>query len=126
MNLEPLKLMMNRTARNSEDSDATRFWELTYAGEFITKLTAATLIASIDDSKDRDRYALEHKLIRADGVGEWVQAIEQSLSGPPASHMNPKAWEVRNQLTMRDKDAGWRTEAVSDLLTHSRLLMIHH
>ncbi len=115
MDFDPLKLMMDRTARNSEDSDATRFWELTYAGEFITKLTAATLIASIDDSKDRDRYSLEHKVIHADGIGEWVQAIEQSLSGPPASHLNAKALDVRNQLTMRDKEAGWRTEAVSDL-----------
>ncbi|MBY6059477.1 NB-ARC domain-containing protein [Leisingera daeponensis] len=115
MNFAPLEMMMDRTARNSEDSDATRFWELTYAGEFITKLTAATLIASIDDSKDRDRYALEHKIVRADGIGEWVQAIEQSLTGPPASHLNAEARETRNQLTMRDKEAGWRTEAVSDL-----------
>lgn len=106
--------MMERTASNSGDSDATRFWELTYAGEFVTKLTAATLIASIDDSKDRDRYSLEHKLVRADGIGEWVQAIEQSLSGPPASHLNSEAHDTRNQITMRD-DTGWRAEAVSDL-----------
>ena len=113
--LTPLNLMMDRALRNGEDSDATRFWELTYAGEFITKLTAATLIASIDESNDRDRYSLEHKIVRADGIGEWVQAIEQSISGPPASHLNAGAHGVRNELAMRDNEGGWRTDAVSEL-----------
>ena len=113
--LMPINMMMDRVTRHSDESDATRFWELTYAGEFLTKLTAAALIAAVDESRDRDRYSLEHKLVRADGIGEWVQAMEQVLSGPPANHLNINAREVRNELIARIPDEGWRYEAVSEI-----------
>nr|WP_321460419.1 NB-ARC domain-containing protein [uncultured Cohaesibacter sp.] len=116
MSFLPIKKMLERVSHNATESDTTRFWELTYAGEFLIRLTAATLVACVDRSPDRDRYGLEYKLVRADGIGDWVQAIEQVLTGPPASHLNPFAYELRNSLTKRDKVDSERSEAINLLV----------
>jgi len=112
----PFDLMLERVARNGSESDVTRFWELTYAGELITRLTTATIVGCVDDSRDRDRYGLEHLLVRADGLGDWVQAMEQVLTGPPASHLNSGALELRNALTARADQNSWTASAVNDLV----------
>lgn len=111
----PVDLILERVARNGTESDATRFWELTYAGEFLIRLTAATIVACIDNSKDRDRYSLEHRIVRAGGIGDWVQVIEQALTGPPASHLNAAARELRNEINIRADERTWIADAVADL-----------
>ena len=114
-NLVQINRMMDRVERHGDDSDVARFWELTYAAEFITKLTAATLVAAIDESRDHDQYTLEHKLVRADGIGEWAQALEQCLTGPASGNLNPNARELRNQVSIREKTKDWRHSAISEI-----------
>ncbi|MDK3074278.1 NB-ARC domain-containing protein [Sedimentitalea sp. JM2-8] len=106
---------MERVERNGDESDVTRFWELTYAAEFLTKLVAATLVAAIDSSKDRHQYSLEHRLVRADGIGDWVQALEQCLTGPASASLNPNARDLRTQVSQREKGGGWRRSAILDM-----------
>ena len=49
MNFLPIELMMRRVDTNSADSDALRFTELLYAGEFILKLTTAAFVSAVED-----------------------------------------------------------------------------
>lgn len=112
----PLDRILERVTHNGMESDTTRFWELTYAGEFIVRLTTAIAISCVNDSRDRDRYGLEYRLVRADGIGEWVQSLEQVLTGPPAAHLHPQARPLRNALTERMNASDWRAEAVKSLL----------
>ncbi|MEH6501200.1 MAG: NB-ARC domain-containing protein [Pseudoalteromonas distincta] len=111
----PVDLMMQRVCRNGSESDVARFWELTYAGEFLTRITAATIVSCIDNSRDRDRYGLEHRLVRADGLGEWVQVMENALTGPPASHLNMDAHELKSELLARSEEGTWIFDAVMEL-----------
>lgn len=68
--LLPLKRMWDRVELARSDSDTTLFLHLLYAGEMLTKLVTAGFISAIEDDRERHRYRLVHRLIRADGIGD--------------------------------------------------------
>jgi hypothetical protein len=111
----PVDLMLQRVERHSADSDATHFQELSYAGEFIIRLTTAAVVACIQDSPDRHRYSLEHRIVRADGIGEWVQVFHHALTGPAASYFDKDAYDFRRELTIKVSEDSWLRGAITDL-----------
>ncbi len=51
---------------------------LLYTGELLTKLICAGLLAGVStDSKKKHKYSQLYKLVRADGIGDWTNAIEE-------------------------------------------------
>ncbi len=114
--LYPLKLALERVDRAKSDSDSALFFELLYLGEFVLKLTTAAFIAGVDDDRDGHRYRLMHKLVRADGVGEWVQSLEDVLTGPSSQFLIAEAKEDRRALTERLSKGTWQHEVVIELL----------
>src|SRR4051794_23875342 len=87
MEFIPTKRMMDRVHRFGNDSDSLLFNELLYAGEFLTRLTAAAMVALVQDDRETHRYRLIHGLVRADGLGEWVSALDDVLTGPASQHL---------------------------------------
>jgi hypothetical protein len=67
----PIDKMWERIEVAREDSDTSLFLHLMYLGEMVTKTIVAGLVAAIVDDRDRHRYRLLHRLVRADGLGEW-------------------------------------------------------
>lgn len=63
--------VMQRTDYAKEDSDFTYFFSLLLAAEAISKIAVVGIVASIGDDKSRNRYRLEHQLVRSDGLGDW-------------------------------------------------------
>ena len=64
-----------RIALDKEDSDYAYLHALSFKLEYLTKVVTAGLIACVGDDADRHRYSLEHKLVRADSLGEWVEVL---------------------------------------------------
>src|SRR5271156_3887436 len=87
----PFRLMKDRLEVAREESDTALFFHLLYFGEMLLKLTAAGLAAAIVDDRDRHRYRQVHRLVRADGLGEWSSAIDDILTGPTAQFLTPAA-----------------------------------
>ena len=77
----PFDQMWRRIDLARSDSDTALFLHLLYLGEFTTKLVASALVSVIADDMDRHRYGLLYKLIRADSLGEWADAIDAALAG---------------------------------------------
>lgn len=116
MSLRPIALMNDRVNRSREDSDTALFHDLLYAGEFVVRLATAAIVAAIDDDRDRHRYRLLHKIVRADGIGEWSSVLDDALSGPASQHLVPAAKEDRRLLTERVGPGNWQYDAVRLLL----------
>src|SRR5439155_20414963 len=91
------------------------FLHLLYAGEMLTKLLTAGLVAAVTDDRERHRYRLLHRLVRADGLGEWVQAIDQVLIGPPSQYLDVNARDDQQQLTQKLGTGQWQHEAFERL-----------
>ena len=104
MNFLPIELMMRRVETNSADSDALRFAELLYAGEFILKLTTAAFVSAVEDDVESNRYRLLHALVRADGIGARASRLDDVLTGPASQHISPRSrntGEFSTSVSMR-------------------------
>jgi hypothetical protein len=114
--------MWERAALAREDSDTAYFNDLLYLGEMVTKLVAAGLIAAVLDDRDRSRYQQLHRLVRASGIGEWAQAIDDVLIGPAAAQASEAMAPDRAELTAKAGPSLWQYQAVSEL--HAALCLI--
>ena len=119
----PMTLMLDRLKKFGAESDSALFTEHLYAGEFIVKITTAAFIASVLDDRERHRYRLNHGLIRADGMGEWVSKLDETLTGSASQHLTEAAKEDRRAFTDRVGKSTWQHEAVRTL--HEVLTAIH-
>lgn len=113
MNHVPAALMLDRLNAFGTDSDSALLHELLYAGEFILKLSVATLVAGLDDDNDSHRYRLLHSLVRANGIGDWAKALDDMLTGPASQHLSPSFRDTRNAITSLHRQNTWQHNVVS-------------
>lgn len=107
--------VMNRAELAKSDSDFTHFFNLLLAGEALAKLVILGMVASIADDKDRNRYRLEHQLVRADGMGDWGRVLEDALVGPASQFLLVDARREQNELTKPGKADDWQYSATKKL-----------
>ena len=115
MSFKPLDRMWERVRIAGEDSDHSFFNHLLYLGEMVTKLVTAGLIAAIADDRDRHRYRQLHRLVRADGLGEWSQVLDDVLTGPTSQHLISHARDEQRELTQRLAKGNWQYDATAIL-----------
>ena len=105
----------NRIELGREEGDYTYFLALMLKLEYLTKIVTSGVIACIGYDTDRHRYSLEHKLVRADSIGVWVEALNMALVGPPAQLLISDARDLTRDLTKKVSNGDWRYIAVSKL-----------
>lgn len=115
MDFLPFKQIWDRVEIARQNSDTDLFIQLMYLGEMIIKTTAAGLIATIGEDRDRHRYRQAHRIVRADGIGEWCAVIDDVLIGPAAQHLLDEAYDCQADLTKSVSAGTWQFEAVSIL-----------
>lgn len=115
MPLAPISKTKERVELAKQDSDSAYFTTLLYLGELLTKLVTAGLVAGIADDRERHRYRQVHRLIRADGLGEWIHVLDDVLTGPPAQHLIQAVRSEARELTQRHPIGTWQFDA-SDLM----------
>ena len=112
----PLRRMWERVEATADESDVAHFYELLHLGELLIKLVTASFVASIDN-RDGNRYALEHDLIRAGSLGDWVAKMDEALTGPPSNVMRRQAQPLAQHITQRwtKHDDTWQRQASESL-----------
>ncbi len=113
MSLGPLlDAIKARVARDQDEGDIAYFHALLLQLEYITKLVTAGVIACVDEEPERHRYSFEYKLVRADSLGDWVDTLNDALTGPAAQHFRPGTSSITRNLTERVAEPDWRYTAV--------------
>jgi hypothetical protein len=112
MQFIPFRRMLERVERSREDSDTSLFLDLMYYGELITKFTTIAMVSAILNDKERHRYRHFHKLVRADGIGEWSEVLDATLTGPGSQFLQRQARLEQKELTQRCKPGTWQHESV--------------
>lgn len=105
---------MNRVETNGE-SDVILFYELLYAGEFAIKLIVLTSIASIEDNRENYKYHFLHRLVRADGIGDWATVFDDICTGPASQLISAPIQEAFHAFTQRVETDSWKHKAICDL-----------
>ena len=78
--LAPIQKLLNHAANEKAESDPAYFAALMYTGEALMKLAVAGLVAAIQDDREGHRYRLESRLVRANGLGEWDEVLDDVLN----------------------------------------------
>jgi hypothetical protein len=117
-----LERIQNRVNLDKGEGDIAYFHGLMLQLEFLTKLVVAAVVACVGEDVERHQYSLEHRLIRADSVGDWVDALSVALAGPPAQFIRPQAASIVRQLTERVGNGDWRHTAVQSIHRVAELL----
>ncbi len=110
-----IEQVLKRAEMAKCDSDFTYFFSLLLTAEALAKTIVSGIVSCIGDDKDRNRYRLEHQLVRADGLGLWGRAIEDALTGPASQFLHVDARSEQNELTKLCKKGEWQYEATAAL-----------
>lgn len=110
-----MEQVLERAESAKTDSDFTYFFSLLLVGEMMAKIIVLGLLAAIGDDKDRNRYRLEHKLVRADGLGDWSRVFDDMLSGPASQYLLTAASTLQSELTASSREGEWQYESVKAL-----------
>ena len=110
--LTPLARMWERVEIARQDSDTALFLHLMYAAELLVKLICAGMLASLCDDTDRHRYRVAHRLVRADGIGDWSATLDEILIGPAAQCISEEARTEQRELTQKCNPGDWQYDAV--------------
>ena len=104
-----------RIEHGREEGNYAYFRALGLKLEYVTKIVTSGIVACVADDPDRHRYSLEHQLVRADSLGDWVKVLNSALVGPPAEIRVSQARILARDLTQRVGPDDWRYAAVKDL-----------
>ena len=124
----PLDRLRERVDRERSDSDVAFFFSLLLYGEFLSKLVVSALVSAIQDDSDRNRYGALYQLVRADGIGTWVDVLDQVLIGPTSRSLHVSILDAQRQLTQKH-NSGWVYDCCELLAASMRELGIetqHH
>lgn len=113
----PIVRMLERAKTAREESDTAYFFDLLYTGELVLKLVVIELLAGVLDDRDGHGYAAEYRLVRADGIGEWAEVLDELLTGPSSHHLTSAARESQRALgaAFGPGADGWQRTAVERL-----------
>ena len=114
--------LFQRINTDKSESDFAYFWSLLLASESIAKIIVLAMLAALDDDTENHRYRLEYKIVRANGLGDWTETLQDALSGPASQFLDSDALTERNQLTNRYSTDDWQFVAVSELKSAIEIL----
>lgn len=103
----------HRIALDRDDGDYAYFNALTLKLEYLTKLVVSGVVACIADDTDRQRYSLEHKLVRADSLGTWTKTLRTAVTGQAARFFREGSLDILKDLTQRTGTGDWQRDAVT-------------
>lgn len=117
----PIDKMWERVENERQDSDKALFDALLILGEMVVKTVVAGMVAAVDD-RNRDQYRQIYRLVRANGIGDWYQSLDDILTGPAAQHVIVDAQTDTRELTQRCGEGTWQYAAVADM--HQVLMLL--
>lgn len=105
--------VLNRAEIAKSESDFTYFFDVLLAAEAVAKTIILCMLAAVGDDKERNRYRIEHSLVRADGLGDWGRALEDILSGTASQYLLAEARAEQSELTKLCREGDWQYGSVT-------------
>ena len=107
------RMQQQRIAVERTESDSAFFDALMYEGEMVLKLVVAGMVAAVVTERERHRYRLIHRLVRADGLGEWADVLDDLVVGPAAQYLDTEAREAQRHLTQNYGAESWQYRCIA-------------
>ena len=115
MSVALIDTLFDRAEIGKQDSDFSYFFDLLLLGEALSKTIVVAMLSGIDQDVTGHRYRLGHKLVRANGLGDWAEVLNDALSGPASQYLIDDAQPERMELTRNCSEGEWQYNCVSAL-----------
>ncbi|MDF1814047.1 MAG: NB-ARC domain-containing protein [Verrucomicrobiales bacterium] len=115
MSHKAIEQVLQRAEAEKEESDFAYFFSLLLSAEALTKTIVSGMIAAVGDDAERNRYRIEHALIRADGIGDWCECLEDVLTGAASQYLLNEARAEHSDLIKKCKEGDWQHDATTAL-----------
>ena len=88
------------------------------------KTLVLELVTGLGEEREQHRYDLEYRLVRADGIGSWVEVLDEVLTGPASQHLVAAARTSRTALSQAfgPVEVAWQRTAFDELAEVCRCL----
>lgn len=108
--------MQKRIEISQNDSDFAYFFDLILYGEMLTKITALFLVANINNDVDRNRYRYEYNIVRAGGIGDFANIINDIITGNAANFLSPAIRDKEiKEISCKAEMGTWQRKALEKL-----------
>lgn len=109
-----LDRMWDRIENTRSEGDTALFYDLMIFGELVTKLVVLALLSAVKETRERHGYRLQHRLVHANGIGEWVTVLEELLTGPASAHLSSDAVSASRELNKNfaPAEGSWQRTAI--------------
>lgn len=114
-NFDPIKEIRKRVLEAKNVSEVDYFTNLMYYGELVLKLISIQMVSSVKQDNRRIRYGYEHKLVRADGIGEYASTIDQILVNDFGNLFPEYVNKEANEILTKQVVGSWQYDAVEKL-----------
>ncbi len=108
-----LQPMQDRVTSDMQEGDIALFAALGLQFEFVTKIAVSGVLSCLSDDPDRHRYSLEHRLVRANAIGDWADVLTTATTGSPAHFFRPESRNIVREFVERVAKDDWRYQAVA-------------
>ncbi len=115
MSMTFIDTLFERADIDKQDSDFSYFFSLLLTGEALAKTIALGTLSAIEHDVNGHRYRLLHKLVRANGLGDWADVFHDALSGPASQYLLAEVQPERMELTRNCSEGEWQYGCVSAL-----------
>jgi hypothetical protein len=120
----PFARMHSRYELEKQDSDVSAFYGLMFFGEFLTKIITTSILSGVSDDRDRNRYGIQRDLVHADGIGEWANALDRTLTGPSAQFLIDEFKDLQRELMQKNGPEDWQFDAIETMQQTLKCLQI--
>jgi hypothetical protein len=111
MNHKAITQIQERVILARDDSDTAYFISLLCLGEAVLKTITSVMIGAIADDPDRNRYRLEHAVVRASGIGDWGRVLDDCLTGAASQFLIDEARFEQKEFINKAKKGDWQYDA---------------
>lgn len=124
MNIDflPLKKMWDVAQIAKQDSDTAYFSSLMNYGEMLLKFYVAGFLSALEIDPERSKYRLEYNIVRATGVGTWVESLDEILIGPTSQLLPPVMQLPQRELINNVQKGTWQYDVTEQLENCLRIL----
>ncbi|PKN79208.1 MAG: hypothetical protein CVU48_05965 [Candidatus Cloacimonetes bacterium HGW-Cloacimonetes-1] len=111
----PIEQMLRRMEREKQDDDVAFFNTLMYLSEMYIKILTVSIASFVSNSPERYRYRIHYRLVRADGIGDWISCFREMLYGPTLQYLDDVAHPYVNIFKDKVTVGLWQYDVVSNI-----------
>jgi len=104
-----------RCLTGKKESNSSHFLYVMFMGEMLCKVFTSTVVSCVPNDENDTRYSAEYYLVRASGLGKWIQYLREVVEGPTRHKIDDGSRILFDELSSSFLEDDWRYKSLQSL-----------